>query len=89
MVENILHKDPQDRFRFRRMEDGLLVVRGIPYTGEYDESETLELRHGGGCLFLPESAPSQATANLGTGTRPPGEVIECQLPRCFRHAGRA
>lgn len=46
MIQNILLKDKQNRYRYRR-EDAttFLVVRGIPYTGEYDESELLRDAH--------------------------------------------
>ncbi len=46
MLQNILLKDRQNRYRNRRDERGaFLVVRGIPYTGEYDESELLRDAH--------------------------------------------
>ncbi|MBN2725145.1 MAG: protein kinase [Deltaproteobacteria bacterium] len=46
MVQNILLKDRQHRYRFKRLEkNSLLVVRGIPYTGEYDETELLRDAH--------------------------------------------
>lgn len=46
MVQNILLKDRQRRYRFKRLEKNiLLVVRGIPYTGEYDETELLRDAH--------------------------------------------
>jgi serine/threonine protein kinase/Tfp pilus assembly protein PilF len=46
MVEYILIKDKEQRYRSRRLTDNkLLVVRGIPYTGEYDETELLMDAH--------------------------------------------
>jgi eukaryotic-like serine/threonine-protein kinase len=42
MALNILAKERQNRYRFKRLKPNiLLVVRGIPYTGEYDETELL------------------------------------------------
>lgn len=46
MVQNILLKDKRNRYRYQRRGDReFLVVRGIPYTGEYDESEMLRDAH--------------------------------------------
>lgn len=46
MVQNILLKDKRNRYRYQRRGDTeFLVVRGIPYTGEYDESELLRDAH--------------------------------------------
>ena len=46
MIQNILLKDKQNRYRNRREDQStFLVVRGIPYTGEYDESELLRDAH--------------------------------------------
>ncbi|PKN44535.1 MAG: hypothetical protein CVU59_11415, partial [Deltaproteobacteria bacterium HGW-Deltaproteobacteria-17] len=46
MIQNILLKDKQSRYRNRRDDQTtFLVVRGIPYTGEYDESELLRDAH--------------------------------------------
>lgn len=46
MVQNILLKDKRSRYRYQRRGDTeFLIVRGIPYTGEYDESEMLRDAH--------------------------------------------